>query len=54
MNAAGAQLQNPSVTDTVNNGINEFIFVLRRGNYVVPPRAQRSFPLLPGREAALA
>ena len=54
MNAAGAQLQNPSVTDTVNNGINEFVFVLRRGNYVVPPRGQRSFPLLPGREAALA
>lgn len=54
MNAAGAQLRNPSVTDTVNNGINEFIFVLRRGNYVVPARAQRSFPLLPGRETALA
>jgi hypothetical protein len=54
MNAAGAQLQNPSVTDTVNNGINEFIFVLRRGNYVVPPRARRSFPQLPGRETALA
>jgi hypothetical protein len=54
MNAAGAQLQNPSITDTVNNGINEFIFVLRRGNYIVPARAQRSFPLLPGRETALA
>ena len=50
MNAASAQLRNPSITDTVNNGINEFIFVLRRGNYVVPPRAQRSFPLLPGRD----
>jgi hypothetical protein len=48
MNAAGAQLQNPSITDTVNNGINEFIFVTRRGNYVVPTRAGRSFPLLPG------
>jgi dye decolorizing peroxidase len=54
MNAAGTQLQSPSITDTVNNGINEFIFVLRRGNYIVPPRGQRSFPLLPGREAALA
>ena len=54
MNAAGAQLANPSVTATVNNGINEFIFVLRRGNYMVPARAQRSFPLLPGRETALA
>ncbi len=53
MNASGVQLQNPSITDTVNNGINEFIFVLRRGNYMVPPRAQRSFPLLPGRETVL-
>jgi len=25
-----------------------------RGNYLIPPRAQRSYPLLPGREAALA
>jgi hypothetical protein len=54
MNAAGAQLRNPSITDTVNNGINEFIFVLRRGNYIVPSRGERSFPLLPGREGALA
>jgi hypothetical protein len=47
MNATGAQLRNPSITDTVNNGINEFIFVLRRGNYLLPARGQRSFPLLP-------
>jgi len=46
MNETSAQLQNPSITDTVNNGINEFIFVLSRGNYVLPPRSQRSFPLL--------
>jgi hypothetical protein len=46
MNATSAQLQNPSISDTVNNGINEFIFVLKRGNYIVPARAQRSFPLL--------
>ena len=46
MNATGAGLQNPSITDTVNNGINEFIFVLNRANYMVPTRAQRSFPLL--------
>lgn len=44
MNATAAQLQNPAITDTVNNGINEFIFVLRRANYLVPARAQRSFP----------
>jgi dye decolorizing peroxidase len=48
MNASSAQLQNPSITDTVNNGINEFIFVLKRGNYILPARARRSFPLLPG------
>lgn len=54
MNASYAQLQNPGITDTVNNGINSFIFVLRRGNYMLPPRAERSFPLLPGRAAALA
>ncbi len=52
MNAASAQLQNPTITDTVNNGINEFIFVLKRANYIIPPRAERSFPLLPGRQGA--
>jgi hypothetical protein len=54
MNAGSAQLENPAITDTVNNGINEFIFVLKRANYVVPSRTQRSFPLLPGRADALA
>jgi len=54
MNAAHSSYINPAITDTVNNGINDFIFVTHRGNYLVPPRAQRAFPLLPGREAALA
>ena len=54
MNATSAQLRNPSITDTVNNGINEFIFVTKRGNYLLPVRAERSFPLLPGRASALA
>ncbi|HVS85327.1 MAG TPA: hypothetical protein VHD91_06830 [Gaiellaceae bacterium] len=53
MNAARATYLNPGITETTNNGINEFIFVTHRANYVVPPRAQRSFPLLPGRDAAL-
>jgi dye decolorizing peroxidase len=53
MNASSAQLQNPAITDTVNNGINEFIFVLKRANYILPPRPQRAFPLLPERERAL-
>jgi hypothetical protein len=54
MNAASAQLQNPSITATVNNGINEFIFVLKRANYLLPPRALRSFPLVAGQAGALA
>lgn len=53
MNASSAQLQNPAITDTVNNGINEFIFVLKRANYILPPRSQRSFPILVGRAQAL-
>jgi hypothetical protein len=53
MNASSAQLQNPAITNTVNNGINEFIFVLKRANYILPPRSQRSFPLLRGRTQAL-
>ncbi len=53
MNQSSAQLQNPAITDTVNNGINEFMFVLRRANYVLPSRPDRSFPLLPGRERGL-
>jgi hypothetical protein len=47
MNATSAQLQNPAITDTVNNGINAFMFVLKRANYILPPRPIRSFPLLP-------
>jgi hypothetical protein len=46
MNATSAQLQNPAITDTVNNGVNEFIFVLKRANYILPRRSERSFPLL--------
>jgi hypothetical protein len=53
MNQAGVQLLNPGITDTVNNGINAFIFVLRRANYIVPSRVERSFPLLPDRESLL-
>ncbi len=44
MNATSAQLRNPSITDTVNNGINEFIFVLSRGNYVLPARSPALVP----------
>jgi hypothetical protein len=54
MNASSAQLENPAITDTVNNGINAFMLVLRRANYILPSRPERSFPLLPGRERAVA
>jgi hypothetical protein len=46
MNAGRAPLLNPDITPTVNNGINEFMLVLRRGNYAVPRRSRRAFPLL--------
>jgi hypothetical protein len=48
MNAPGAHQENHAITATVNNGINEFITVLKRANYILPARASRSFPLLPG------
>jgi hypothetical protein len=54
MNASSAQLENPAITDTVNNGINAFMLVLRRANYILPSRPQRSFPLLPRRKRAVA
>jgi len=38
----------------VHNGINEFIFVLKRGNCLLAARDQGAFPLLPGRQQALA
>jgi dye decolorizing peroxidase len=53
MNAASASYLNPAIGDTVNNGINEFIFVLKRANYILPSRALRSYPLYPGQAAAL-
>ena len=49
MNASRATIQNPSITATINNGINEFFLVVRRANYIVPSRAERSYPLLGGR-----
>lgn len=54
MNANGAHLVNKKITATKNNGINAFIDVRHRANYIMPSRADRSFPLLPGRELALS
>lgn len=53
MNAVNASYLNPAIGDTVNNGINEFIFVLKRANYILPSRALRSYPLYSGQAAAL-
>lgn len=50
MNAARASALNPSVGPQINNGINEWMNVAARANFVVPPRRLRSFPLLPGTE----
>jgi hypothetical protein len=46
MNATGAHNINRRITATTNNGINAFIDVRRRANYILPSRADRSFPLL--------
>jgi hypothetical protein len=34
----------PTIRQRVNNGILEYIFVKRRGNYLVPPRSLRALP----------
>lgn len=54
MNAAEMPFVHPAIGPRTNNGIKEFMFVVNRANYIIPPRSQRAFPLLPGREAALA
>ncbi|MFB6155767.1 MAG: twin-arginine translocation signal domain-containing protein [Haloferacaceae archaeon] len=35
---------NPAIRQRVNNGILEYIFVRKRGNFLVPPRRHRSLP----------
>ncbi|MEF8937628.1 MAG: Tat pathway signal protein, partial [Halovenus sp.] len=41
---AGADLAGSGVGQSHNNGILQYIFVNRRGNFLVPPRRQRSLP----------
>ncbi len=53
MNAAEAHNINHRIGATQNNGINAFMDVRRRANYIMPSRPQRAFPLLPGRESVL-
>jgi hypothetical protein len=48
----GADLTDiPTIRQRVNNGILEYIFVVRRGNYLVPPRPLRALPTPTGPEA---
>ncbi|WP_436910928.1 DUF7405 family protein [Halosimplex marinum] len=44
MNGADITAATPAVRQRVNNGILEYIFVRRRGNFLVPPRRHRSLP----------
>jgi hypothetical protein len=48
MNAARAIDEGAGVGAQVNNGINEWLTVTARGNYLVPPRRSRICPGLPG------
>jgi len=41
---AGTDLAGRGVGQAHNNGIGQYIFVNRRGNFLVPPRTQRSLP----------
>lgn len=40
----GADLAGEGVGQRLNNGILQYIFVQRRGNYLVPPRSKRALP----------
>lgn len=48
MNGAKLVGAHPALKPRVNNGIKEFFIVRRRANYLIPPRPQRAYPLLPG------
>ena len=41
---AGEDLAGGGVGQRLNNGILQYIFVRRRGNYLVPPRDKRALP----------
>jgi hypothetical protein len=51
MDAPQAVAAHPGITPQVNNGINEWLSVRRRANYLVPPRSRRSCPGLVGWDA---
>jgi len=37
------------VGQRLNNGLLQYIFVARRGNFLVPPRSKRSLPAIESR-----
>ena len=43
----------PTIRQRVNNGILEYVFVKRRGNFLVPPRSLRALPTPEGRGPGL-
>ena len=43
----------PAIRQRVNNGILEYVFVKRRGNFLVPPRSLRALPTPDGRVPGL-
>ena len=43
----GSDLKDGGVGQRLNNGILQYIFVQRRGNFIVPPRSNRSLPDYP-------
>lgn len=44
MNGTDAVAATPAVRQRVNNGILEYVFVRRRGYFLVPPRSKRALP----------
>jgi hypothetical protein len=46
MNAAATASETAGIDARTNNGINEFILVTNRANYLVPPSPLRAFPYL--------
>lgn len=44
MNGTDVTGATPAVRQRVNNGILEYVFVVRRGNWLVPPRSKRALP----------
>jgi len=44
MNGTDLTEETPAIRQRVNNGILEYIFVRRRGNFLVPPRRHRAVP----------